>query len=1006
MMKILGRLRTVYVARLLPLLLLLVLPTVAQAQDYIYTTNNSTITITKYIGIGGAVPIPTLIHGLPVTSIGNNAFYDCTNLTSVTIPNNVINIGSGAFSGCTNLTGVTIPNNVANIGSSAFSGCSSLTNATIGTNVTSIGSNAFYSCTSLSNINIPNSVTRIGSSAFYSCTNLTSVTIPNSITNIGNYAFQECINMTNTTISTNAVNIGAGAFSGCNLTSVTIPNSVTNIGNSAFSGCTSLSNITIGTNVTSIGDYAFFSCISLTEVYFLGNSPIPGSSVFDEAINATVYYLQGATGWGLRFCGRPVVLYTYTNNGGTVTITKYTGPGGEVTIPSLFYYGLPITRIGDDAFFSCANLTSVTIPNGVTSIGNEAFAFCYGLTNITISSTVTSIGNSIFNNHVFYSCTSLTTITVDALNPVYISVDGVLFNKKQTLLIQHPGGGNGSYTVPSSVTSIGDLAFNCCTRLISVMIPNSVTNIGYGAFYNCSSLKAVYFAGNAPSIGDQAFTGINSINATIYYLPGTTGWGPTFGNIKTMLWNPQIQAEYNYTTNSLTTMIIITKYVGTENVVTIPDLINGLPVTSIGSNAFSSCTNLTSVIIPASVTNIENGAFSGCTSLTGIFPLGNAPSIGSDVFDEANSPTIYYLSGTTGWDTTFGGCPTVRIPYACTINSNNTITITRYTGTNQNVVIPNAINGLPIASIGNSAFSGCTNLTDVIIGTNVTSVGVGAFIHCDNLLSVTIGNNVTNIGDNGFSNCAKLTTLIIGRNLESIGFYAFINCSSLINITVPIDNMHFSVVGGILFNKDFTEIVQVPRNKTGAYIIPNGVRNIKDLAFHCSGLTSVMIPNSVTNIGDGVFSYNYSLTNVSIGTGMVSVTAAAFYYCNNLKSVYFAGNAPSVGRNALVGSGDIPINATIYYLSGTTGWGSTFGGCPTMLWNPQIVDVNFDVQSNQFGFTITRTNNFVVVVEACTNLANPVWTPLQTNSLASGSFYFGDPQWTNHSARFYHIRWP
>ena len=163
--------------------------------------------------------------------------------------------------------------------------------------------------------------------------------------------------------------------------------------------------------------------------------------------------------------------YTYTTNNGTITITGYTGPGGAVTIPSTIN-GLPVTSIGDWAFDDCTSLTSVTIPNSVTSIGDEAFADCTSLTSVTIPNSVTSIGDGAFSG-----CTSLTAITVDTLNSVYSSVDGVLFNKPDHA---HPmsGGKAGSYTIPNSVTSIGDYAFESCTSLTSVTIPNSVTSIG------------------------------------------------------------------------------------------------------------------------------------------------------------------------------------------------------------------------------------------------------------------------------------------------------------------------------------------------------------------------------------------------------------------------------------------------------------------------------------------------------------------------------------------------
>ena len=193
-----------------------------------------------------------------VTSIGKRAFYNCSNLTSITIPNFVTSIGDGAFYGCSGLTSITIPNSVTSIGERAFIFCSGLTSITIPNSVTSIGMDAFYGCSGLTSITIPNSVTSIGDGAFYGCSGLTSITIPNSVTSIGERAFIFCSGLTSITIPNSVTSIGDGTFQGCSgLTSITIPNSVTSIGGSAFSDCSSLTSIAIGNSVTGIGAYAF-----------------------------------------------------------------------------------------------------------------------------------------------------------------------------------------------------------------------------------------------------------------------------------------------------------------------------------------------------------------------------------------------------------------------------------------------------------------------------------------------------------------------------------------------------------------------------------------------------------------------------------------------------------------------------------------------------------------------------------------------------------------------------
>src|SRR5665213_1916330 len=311
-------------------LLLLALPAVAQAQ-FGYTTNNGAITITGYTGPGGAVTIPSAINGLPVTRIGDKAFYYCSSLTSVAIPNSVTSIGDFAFWECRGLTSVTIPNSVISIGDFAFAD-SSLFNVTIGNSVTSIGDEAFEDCHSLTSVTIGNSVTNIGGSAFYLCSRLTNAIIGNSVTSIGDGAFGICSNLTVITVDTNnpaysSVNgvlfdksqTTLVAYPGGLGGSYTIPDSVTSIGDTAFWECSSLTNVTIGNGVTHIGDAAFEDCESLISVYFKGNAPtadeaISYGSLFDSD-DATAYYLPGTTGWDYFSAntGIPAVLWFLPN---------------------------------------------------------------------------------------------------------------------------------------------------------------------------------------------------------------------------------------------------------------------------------------------------------------------------------------------------------------------------------------------------------------------------------------------------------------------------------------------------------------------------------------------------------------------------------------------------------------------------------------------------------------------------------------------------------------------
>lgn len=581
----------------------------------------------------------------------------------------------------------------------------------------------------------------------------------------------------------------------------------------------------------------------------------------------------------------------FTNSiDGTITIERYVGAGGVVSIPGTIY-GRLVTAIGPSAFYSCSSLTNVTIPDSVTSIGDTAFAYCVNMTTAIIGSGVTNIGY-----HVFFSSTSLGAINVDINNQSFSSIIGILFNKDHSRIILCPPRRAGDYTIPSTVTSVGNGAFDHCTSLTGVVVPNSVTNIEDGAFYSCTSLASVTLGNSVTNIGNLAFYNCTSLTsimlpdsvASIYgsFSDCTSLSSVTFGNSITNIEGAFVRCSR------------------LDNV-TLPN-----SVTDIRHMAFAGCTRLANIVIPQGVTNLADGAFSDCRSLAAL-------------------------------------------------------------------TLPDGL-----VSIGQYTFEYCTGLAALTIPNHVTTIGQNAFRECASLTTLAIPDSVTSMGWSAITGCGSLTTVTLGKNLVALEPWNFWRCGNLQAIVVDPLNPFFSSVDGVLFDKSGATLIEFPEGKGGKYMLPGAVTSLGNYSFQgCSNLTSVTIPGSVTNIG-----------------------SQAFASCANLMSVYFQGNAPAIDSSVFNGV----HFETVYYMPGTTGWGPLVGGCPAVLWNPQALtsDAAFGVLTNQFGFTITGSTGLVLVVEACTNLANPAWYPVSTNTLTDGSSYFGDATWANRPACAYRLRSP
>ena len=863
----------------------------------------------------GDIVIPSELEGHPVTSIGEYAFSSCESLTSVTIPDSVTSIGEYAFAGCKNLTSVKIGNDVATIGSWAFFGCIGLKNIVIPDNVMFIGAGAFVECMSLTSITvdknnanyssrdgvlfdkeqktliqypvrrqdaeytIPEGVEKIGAIAFYGCSGLTSVTIPDSVASIEEGAFGFCNGLTGVTIPDSVTNIGASAFAECRgLTSVTIGNGVTTIGDDAFRKCTGLTNVTIPDSVTGIGSDAFSDCTGLTSVTIPDSVEFLGSGVFSRCISLTSITVDKNNE---NYSSRDGVLF----NKDQTTLIQYPAGNQRDT------YIIPdsVTSIGSWAFLGCTGLTSITIPGSVTSIEEEAFYSCTGLTSITIPDSVTSIGG-----YAFSDCTSLTSITIpDSVT----SIGSDAFSGCTGLT---------SITIPDSVTSIEEHVFFGCEKLATVNMGNGIIKIGFAAFEDCNLLKDVYFSGTEARWNKIVVEEANDClkSAEIHY-EYTTCDSHKWSN-----WRVTIEATYDSEgvmermcslcgeTQTQPMIFIYQIYDGVASItgcyheamgnVTIPSAIDGCPVTSIGSYAFSGCTGLTGITIPNSVLSIGSYAFSDCTGLTGITIPNSVMSIGSYAFSGCTGLTSVTIpdSVTSLGSKLFADCTNLN---SLTIGDGVT-SIEEYAFSDlENLTSVSLGNG--VESIGREAFADCKKLTNLTLGNSVKIIGLSAFSGCTALTNVVIPDSVIEIGIHAFSETG-LTSITIPDGVETIGDFAFHKCSGLMSISVGENNKNYSSADGVLFNKDKTVIIQYPAgNQRDAYVVPGSVTSLGECAFYgCTGLTSITIPGSVTSIEE-----------------------EAFYGCTGLTDVYYSGTEAEWKKIAIGAFNEELKNATIHY---------------------------------------------------------------------------------------------
>lgn len=787
-----------------------------------------------------------------LTTIGESAFTN-TNIESVAIPAGA-EIGGSAFQRCENLTNVTIPEGVSKIGGSAFA-YTGLTSLTLPSTITSM-SQSFYGCADLATLTLTPGITTLGGS-FYNCPSLTTVNIPGSIKEIGSSDFSNCTGLTTVTLNEGTEKVN---FSGCtDLTTINFPSSIKEI---YFKNCSSLETVTLQEGVTRIG--GFEGCTGLKQINIPSTVTYVGKfkdcNNLEKVIIADIPSWCAARHYDARYYGPTVMagkLYL-----GTVDdyeeITNLVIPEG-------------VTKITGEAFIGLSNITSITLPSTLTNWEWKAFDGCTGVTDVwCLSDPIALTWSESENNFKAEKETMMhvleadlwtskfpdanATFVADLMQVPYTATAKVnafaadKFPGATALLLNNFDAetGKGNAIFSGKLTGVAANAFAGSTSLTSITLPDGIATIGANAFNGCTALATITLPKTVTLFNNNAFAGLaNTTDVWCIADPKTLTWdGTGFKNGKTTIMHVMVaddwttkfpdanvtfqgdMTRFRYTATAKDTK----SFYKTDNFVGATEMVQhdyntatgegsvifkGI-VTGLEWRTFYQNNLLTSMVIPTTVTEMKDYIFNGCSNLT-----------------------------------------TVSLP--------NTIT-----------------------SMGGSNFSSCTSLTTVNIPTSLNAIPSSTFYKCSSLVDIDIPETITDIGFSAFSNCTGLTSIFIPATVTQIGSHAFENCTNLVKVITP-DLAAWCAIDYSGGNADSNPLCHAKHLYVGSkasntevtdLIIPDGVEEVKRLTFYnCEGLTSIVIPATVTTMGK--YGYNPFHGCMNVATIYASVDPAALTWEGN-----------------------------------------------------------------------------------------------------------------------------
>ncbi len=834
--------------------------------------------------LNAEIVIPEDLGGYPVKTIEKNVFWGCTSLLSVTVPNNVTTIGEFAFQNCSNLISVVLGDQLTTIESGTFWGCTSLASITIPNSLIRIGARAFAECNSLTTVTLGNQLTTIGGYAFSKCENLSSIIIPNSVSDLGEFAFSYCSGLTSVKIGNGITSLKAGTFYGCSgLSTIQIPNSIKSIEDGVdayqdgygtgwgcgpycygvFAYCSNLTSVKIGENVISLGAGAFSWCSSLTSITLPDKLENIGAKAFSACSSLTsVNFGTGITSIG---------------NGAfeSCAFTSFTVPNSVTTLGegALSYnnklttiaLGDGITEIKYRTFISCNTLSSIIIPDGVTSIGSEAFQWCQALTSIKLSSSLTSLGERVFSD-----CPQLKSIELP--NSFTVIPEGLFYGNN----FQYIKLGNNMKSIGKNAFGSSELVLEIGTATpptidkdafpnveylsdINVIVPNAKAETAYKkkavwedmTFSNQNNVAEV----TVETVGDLSFELITQCNM----MPA---------KVVDLKVNGTINAD-DFTQMRVNMKSLLRLDLSDCDIMEIPDealmgktqlqeLILPTKLQTIGQSAFQNCLYLQDLTMQTGLQTIGQSAFQGCGYLTGELDL---PSTVTTIGESAFVGTAYTSVKMPSALKTIGDYAFHNLPIEQKLTLPTKVTSVgayAFAGTKiQELDIANA----PLNSIGDYAFADTPIQDFVWIPDGVEYLGRGAFKNTQ-ITTVWFPNSITSLSEELFQGCPNLNRVNIPDNFTSMSSYTFDGCSSL-------------------------KTLRLSANMT----------SMGDHALQSTPLEYIKIPSQVEVLSGGLLKNCQSLESLTLPANLNTVEGEALYGCTALRNLSVEATTPPTIKN-------------------------------------------------------------------------------------------------------------